>query len=64
MKIRRLLVVFLLYAVGAVLIDALFRALVPILVLPPLFLTLGRVVLALGLVVSLAAAWSYRTSGD
>lgn len=59
MRLRRLLVVLTLYLAGAFLVDLSLRALIPVLVLPPLFLRLGRAFLALGLLISLAAAWSY-----
>ena len=61
-RARRVVLVALAYGVGALLVDALLRELVPVLVLPPLFLSLGRGLLALGAVVALAAAWVYRPS--
>jgi hypothetical protein len=60
MRVRRLVVVSVAYGAGALVVDLLVRGLVPILVLPPVTLILGRALLALGFVVTLAAAWSYR----
>lgn len=45
------------YVVGSLLVDAGMRALVPVLVLPPVVVPLTRGFLALGLVVLLTALW-------
>ncbi|MGD2068828.1 MAG: hypothetical protein PVI57_09180 [Gemmatimonadota bacterium] len=60
MRVRRLVLVTLAYVAGAWVVDLLLRELVPVLVLPPLFLPLARGLLALGLVATLAAAWTYE----
>lgn len=62
--IRRLALVTLLYVPAALLLDRLMLALVPVLVLPPLFTWLVRGFLAAGLVIGLAAAWAYRPAED
>lgn len=60
MRARRLFLVALAYLTGAWLVDLLLRELVPVLVLPPLFMPLARALLLLGLVATLAAAWTYE----
>ena len=62
--VRRLFVVLVAYAAGAWVLDVLVRRLVPVLVLPPVFTTLARGFLALGLVVALAAAWAYEAPSE
>lgn len=64
MRFRRLVLVAVAYLAGAVVLDLLVRALVPVLVLPPdLTTTVARVMIALGFLVTLAAAWSYEGTG-
>lgn len=64
MPVRRLLLVILLYAVGAVLLDGVLRWLEPLLVLPPSFLVLGRILLVLGFVLAVVLAWRYEPAED
>lgn len=58
--IRRLGLLVLLYVPLALLLDRLMLALVPVLVLPPLFTWLVRGLLVAGLIIGLMAAWAYR----
>jgi len=60
MPVRRLLLVILLYLVGALLLDGVLRWLEPILVLPPSFLLLGRLLLLLGFFLAVVLAWRYE----
>lgn len=64
MPVRRLLLVILLYAVGAVVLDGVLRWLEPLLVLPPSFLLLGRLLLGLGFVLAVVLAWGYEPADD
>lgn len=64
MPVRRLLLVTVLYVVGAVLLDGVLRWLEPLLVLPPSFLFLGRLLLLLGLVLAVVLAWRYEPADD
>lgn len=64
MPLRRLFLVLLIYVPCAVLLDRMMQALVPILVLPPLFLTLERALLGAGLVLAAVVSWTYTPSEE
>lgn len=64
MPVRRLLLVIPLYLVGAVLLDGVLRWLEPLLVLPPSFLQLGRILLLLGFVLAVVLAWRYEPAEE
>ena len=64
MPVRRLLLVILLYILGALVLDGVLRWLEPILVLPPSFLLLGRILLLLGFVLAVVLAWQYEPPDD
>lgn len=56
-RLGKLALIAAVYVLGALVLDALLQRLVPILVLPPMFMDLARWAMALTLVVLLAAAW-------
>ena len=60
--LRRTLLVVTLYLIGAVALDGVLQRLVPLLVLPPLFLSLARGIFTLGLGLAIAIAWRYQPS--
>lgn len=64
MRLRRLLIVGTVSLAVGLLLDVLLRNLVPILVLPPVFVTLGRAVVGLAIVLLLVAAWTWEEPGS
>lgn len=60
---RRLVVVGVLYAVGAVLLLPFVHYVERLLFLPPLFLTLAHAMLIVGFPLALLAAWHYPNMG-
>lgn len=63
-RVGRLVLVALVFGLGAWVVDALLQQLVPVLVLPPVFMGLARAAMALTLLVLLAATWVHGAPRD